>query len=565
MYSLRHKTRFFVFACAVCASLSVTTASQAVGSTDFANGAPAYDGVSIAWLDGYGEFFPFVLENINDADMEQKVRNTFAEYQRLGIDVVRVVIAPHWWAPIHWAQPGLCGTDCGGSSDCWRPNFLTFREIYPTVDDYDNGSTSELDAVIGQLVRFADLAGEYQLSISVNFSPPQICPGFQGEYGTLCSTNPATVCDFADDLERAELWIGRWIEAFDGHAQPVLVNLLSEIILHDPAVYSGTRQVLHPDAAFYRTDGPYVYMYPNVPQSSLAENHGRWAVELWNWFHQAYPDTPASFEMLTRALWLEDGYSGWIVRRYADWIYQNMPDLSAASLEFYIGGPRFDFTGFDTNKFYEAGREMTDAYFDSYLFHNTGMPLWIDEYGFATCWSDSSTEEHQTDHVGGILAATEPQEGRPVLGRILWHGGYDPDLSGAPCFGIFEGFDTSVYPAGVPVVKSNYEGLFMQYFRPPTDSDGDGLVDVNDNCVLLANYDQADADGDGIGTACDADFNNDCAVNAVDLGVFKQFFFSANTETDLNGDGVTNVVDLGILKTLYFQPPGPRGVSNICN
>jgi len=40
----------------------------------------------------------------------------------------------------------------------------------------------------------------------------------------------------------------------------------------------------------------------------------------------------------------------------------------------------------------------------------------------------------------------------------------------------------------------------------PDDEDGDGILDSNDNCRIIANPEQADADGDAIGDACDDDF-----------------------------------------------------------
>ena len=42
------------------------------------------------------------------------------------------------------------------------------------------------------------------------------------------------------------------------------------------------------------------------------------------------------------------------------------------------------------------------------------------------------------------------------------------------------------------------------------DSDGDGVCDNEDNCVAIANPDQADTDGDGIGNVCDDTPNGDC-------------------------------------------------------
>ena len=97
------------------------------------------------------------------------------------------------------------------------------------------------------------------------------------------------------------------------------------------------------------------------------------------------------------------------------------------------------------------------------------------------------------------------------------------------------------------------------------DGDDDGYADTADNCLVHANVDQIDSDGDGIGNVCDPDLNQDCIVNVVDLGLLKSLFFSADADADFNGDGVVNVVDLGIMKTLFFSPPGPSGIANSCD
>jgi hypothetical protein len=51
----------------------------------------------------------------------------------------------------------------------------------------------------------------------------------------------------------------------------------------------------------------------------------------------------------------------------------------------------------------------------------------------------------------------------------------------------------------------------------PVHSDGDHLADCVDNCPTAVNPDQADADGDGLGDACDLDDDDDGVADAVDL------------------------------------------------
>ena len=93
--------------------------------------------------------------------------------------------------------------------------------------------------------------------------------------------------------------------------------------------------------------------------------------------------------------------------------------------------------------------------------------------------------------------------------------------------------------------------------RISADFDGDGVPNDSDNCAQHANASQRDSNGDGIGNRCDPDLNDDDIVNATDLGLFKQVFFTGDADADFNGDGQVNSIDLGIMKSFFFQRPGP--------
>lgn len=99
-------------------------------------------------------------------------------------------------------------------------------------------------------------------------------------------------------------------------------------------------------------------------------------------------------------------------------------------------------------------------------------------------------------------------------------------------------------------------------FLSPPDFDTDGYRNFLDNCIFEQNADQRDTNADGFGNICDADLNNDGIVNAVDLGLLRSLFFSADPDADFNGDGVVNVLDLGIIRLRFFSPPGPSGIAN---
>jgi hypothetical protein len=70
-------------------------------------------------------------------------------------------------------------------------------------------------------------------------------------------------------------------------------------------------------------------------------------------------------------------------------------------------------------------------------------------------------------------------------------------------------------------------GLDSTELAPPDrDNDGDGIVNSEDNCVLVANADQADGDGDELGNACDPCVDAD-----------------TQTGLDVDGDGVDDGCD----------------------
>lgn len=91
------------------------------------------------------------------------------------------------------------------------------------------------------------------------------------------------------------------------------------------------------------------------------------------------------------------------------------------------------------------------------------------------------------------------------------------------------------------------------------DTDLDGIDDLVDNCVDIANADQRDSDGDGYGSVCDGDLDGDLDVDASDLDLMKSVFYGTDADADMDGNGIVDFQDLGLMAAQWGGAPGPKG------
>ncbi len=93
------------------------------------------------------------------------------------------------------------------------------------------------------------------------------------------------------------------------------------------------------------------------------------------------------------------------------------------------------------------------------------------------------------------------------------------------------------------------------------DSDNDGVLNSADNCILVANPNQRDTNGDGFGNYCDPDLDDSGLVDTLDFLAFRSAFGSADPDADFDGNGIVATSDFLILRNFFGQPPGPSGVA----
>ena len=97
------------------------------------------------------------------------------------------------------------------------------------------------------------------------------------------------------------------------------------------------------------------------------------------------------------------------------------------------------------------------------------------------------------------------------------------------------------------------------------DLDSDGVLDPDDNCMLVANADQCDGDRDGFGSACDFDVDGDLVTSLTDLDrafdVASLTKVSTDPVFDINCDGSVGLDDVGAIFDHQSEVVGPSGLA----
>lgn len=417
---------------------------------------PLFNGMSFNGLDGFdlnknasadlgakNEKFCYVLDHLADPAVSMRLRNLFAAYMEAGVNLIRIPIHPGrdlGCAPEEYGEDLYNG---GGRWDDGR------RHAHWPLGTEANRAGPRLRR-IRTLNEFMRLASAYGLACELQFESIAM------DGDIYADTIPVDGVKYAHE----KAWIGAWMRSLDS-SDVAVVNLVQEAFIHS----------LDP-----QRNGAYA-LYPDVPASdpwyARAKSQAEYAIDLWKWFHAAYPSRRATIEICTvgwdpvpKVAEMQYRADSALIAATADWIGRYLPGLTYAGLETYFYLPAATATSRD---YLATAKRLLSAYFSSAFYRRAKTPLWIDEYGHSVCASPGEAcpfgEAAQTAYYYGMLAATEAYAGSEIAGRVSWSGVNDQPYNGVEAFGLVKGFGR---PGNAPEFRPAWKWIASFYSAKPT-------------------------------------------------------------------------------------------------
>lgn len=206
---------------------------------------------------------------------------------------------------------------------------------------------------------------------------------------------------------------------------------------------------------------------------------------------------------------------------------------------------------------------------------------------FTSAFTAGSTTMVPSNHDGYVvgLSSSGTLDWTEKIGGSQYDYVWSMSVNMSDYIGVTGSYSGSMTHDGTTLTSSGGRDAYVWVFDPSAlkDSDGDSIVDVDDNCPNVSNPGQVDTDGDSSGDACDSDDDNDgltdnypdlCPRNSEFNWTSMQDLDNPSASTDWDNDGCKDdaedsdddndqVLDVNDLcPYTSYSPPRPTWISD---